>query len=407
MLRHDRDSRLFRAGYKHSPQVRYIASSVLIGVLLCGALWTDELLACSLSAFSADVTGFRSIGRINENNRNAFAFGLIFDKGAKLIECPRVMQSSLSFPQLLVCSFPDVRQVFKSNGGFLRHSFIDYLTTDPVVDAFLIARLASFEPCHESAATAPSGSASTACFRLNRPANPRPAQSVRRHFTTRKLCSVRENGEIGYSHINTDYHFGRQVDGIRGFNDDIDKVVFALLTECRAGGVFPGQSFALIITDGHREAIPAACQCETDDPILFFERENAKIIVNACGAEDTVASLLFHQTRRDAGDGADGEIGGKPETGTDVLVTEPVQFKLSPDLVLAPIVGNIVTGISKGFKCVFNLIRAMDNQLAFDGSYTHREHHLIMFQMCQQQKRKGDGDSSAGVKTPQFPRRNL
>ena len=383
MLRHNRESRLFRAGYKHSPQVCYIASCVLIGVLLCSTLWTDELLACSLSTFTADMAGLRSIGRVNENNTDTFALGLVLDKGAKLIERPRVMQSSLCFPQLLVCSFPDMCQVFKGNGGILGHGLVDYLTTNPVVDAFLIARLASLEPCRESATTPPRGSRTTACFQLHRPANLRPAQSVGRHFVTRKLCAVRKDGEINHSHINADYYFGRQVDRIRVFNNDVDKVVFALFAECGASGILAGKGFSLISTDGQWKAIPAACQCEADDPILFLEREDAKIVVNACGTEDAVAGFLLHQSGRDTSNGADSEISGQAEPGANILVTQAMQFKLTPDLVLAPIVGDVIARSGEGGQCSVNLIGAMDDQFTLDSSYAHREYYLTMLGICQ------------------------
>ena len=403
MLRHDRDSRLFGAGYKCGPQACYVAGGVVIAVLLCSTLLADKLLACSLSAFTADMAGLRSVGRINQNYWNTFAFGLVFQEQSKLIERPRVMQSSLSLSQLLVCSFPDVCQVFKGNGRILSHSLIDDLTGYPVVDCSGIPCLASFESCRESAATAPRGSRPTACFRLNRPSNLRPAQSVGRHCSTREFCSIGKNGEINNAHVHTEDTGGSRVDRIGFFNNDVDKVVFALFAKRGTFWSLALQCFPLIVADVQSKSVSPVQECETYKPVSFFERENTKIVVNTCRPENAVARFLLRQPGRDAGNGTNSEIGGQAEVLSNVSVTEAVQFKLPLDLVLAAIVGNIVAGIGEGFHSCLDGICGGEHQLALNGSYAHREHSLTDWESSQQERKEGR-DSSAAVETARFPR---
>lgn len=400
MLGHYRDSRLFGAGYRISPQAGYIARSVFVGILLCSALCADKLLTCSLSALTADVTGFRSVGRVNQNNGNAFSFSLVFDHGAKLIESPRVMQSFLSLSQFLVCSLPDIRQVFQGNSRIAGDSLVNYLTTYPVVHAFLIPCLTSLEPCRESSTPSSGGSRPAACFHLHGASNICSMQAIGLHFVTRKSCSVREYGDICDTHINADNAGRFKVNGVVIFNHDIDKVVLSLFAERGASRGFTVQGLPLIVSYVQNKPMATINQGEAGNPVLLFQRENAGIIVYAGGSKDAVAGFNLHQSGRYSGNAANSEVGGQTKSLPYVFIAETMQFKLSPDLIFPTAVGDPVAGFGKGFQCCVNIFGRSNNQLALNSSLTHSEDYLTNDKEMQQQK-KGR-NSSAAVETVRF-----
>ena len=109
---------------------------------------TVKSLSVSVANYLAAVTGFRSVGRVNQEDFNTSNSSFIFGKHFELVKRPIVMRSILRFTDFSSLSNPT--QVFKCDCCFGLFSFLDKLFADVVIDVTLKPRFSPREPFQEA-----------------------------------------------------------------------------------------------------------------------------------------------------------------------------------------------------------------------------------------------------------------
>ena len=382
------DSRFFGRDYRPS-QLRDVARRVDVGVVNIPATYAGEYFSIALSASAAAGASLAGVTRVNRHNGNASQSSLVADKLAKLREGPGIVQPALLAPEPLVSPVSDAGQILQGdacagNPGFGHDGFADV-----VVDRPCESRLTTLEPAKATARIAARGSFAFGCFRLQRAANLCALQPLSRHFRSAKSCAIGEGGDVRQSEVNAQRCAGRLEGNIPVINLDADVIMAFPLGQNGGCWRLARQRVTLVLTDGQGEFVTPIQQREAHHPISFNKPENARVIINAGGAEDAIAPFGFCQRGRYAGNCAHGQIGCQSKLGANVTIGSGMEFELSRHLVLSSPIRREVAAIGKRLKRRLQGRHRIRRNIQFANYRSHAE-KIVTNRNMSTPKKKGE-----------------
>ena len=154
--------------YAH-PQSSNIFSPSQISISMPSTMPTLKLFVRPQPDVQTLVAGLRGVGRIHQNNLNAFFDAFVFKELTQLIERPTIRPSPFSLASgLLIRPISDARQILNCNDGIELFGFLDDGCADGKVQPLLKASLSARQPFQDLPTSTPTRSCALRGFLLKR-----------------------------------------------------------------------------------------------------------------------------------------------------------------------------------------------------------------------------------------------
>lgn len=306
----------------------------------------------SFATNTANRTGLRSVGRVNQFQRNSGKFSFITDVLTKLIKSPRVLKSSVLTSKLFIHSCSNPFKVFEGNHRIRFNSVVNDCFRDIVVNPSLKLRRSAFEPLKGFSRIFTSGQFALRCFRLKRTNDLRLLQPCRSYLSSRKYFLCRSYSDIPKSKINT--NTSRFFLGFQSFNFDTNtnKEIISFFKESCKFWLSIFQKISLIVANIKLEFFSRTNKAQTNNFILYGEKVVVKI--SKFSFKQAVSFASFNKKRASV-DCFCSHVGWKEIFFTDCFVAMFVKCEAVKNFMLLAVFGNKVAGILKSFKSVFNV----------------------------------------------------
>lgn len=302
----------------------------------------------------AAVAGLTRVGRWNRDHFHARLQSLIRQKLPQLVERPAITAAAFRLAaRLLVCPFPNTRQVLNRNDGRLRFGAADNLAADSMVHPLLKASFLPRQPLQQLTASPSRTACALRGFTLNRRSDFGVMVAHLRNWLTVPFVPLTGYSDISAPKIHADDVISANRIGCIIFQLDVDVVSpIAMLAQLGAGWHSTFELASLVVTHIEFDVFASIEQRQAHRPILFAERKDAGIVVCRCRLERLNGHIFRFcrlTVRTNTGANSNGLIGTQSELRTQILVYQILNRGLAGNSSLDSLIG-VVASIRKCLK---------------------------------------------------------